>query len=75
MPTEYTYDYAIVRVVPRVERGEQMNVGVILSCVDETSSTAASSSIPSGCGARSGARPRAHPRQPGDDSAGVQGRP
>ena len=34
MPTEYTYDYAIVRVVPRVERGEQINVGVILSCVD-----------------------------------------
>ena len=34
MPAEYTYDYAIVRVVPRVERGEQINVGVILSCVD-----------------------------------------
>ena len=36
MPTEYTYDYAIVRIVPRVERGERINVGVILSCVDET---------------------------------------
>lgn len=35
MPAEHTYDYAIVRVVPRVERGEQINVGVILSCVDE----------------------------------------
>jgi hypothetical protein len=34
VPAEYTYDYAIVRVVPRVERGEQVNVGVILSCVD-----------------------------------------
>ena len=34
MPTEYTYDYAIIRIVPRVERGEQINVGVILSCVD-----------------------------------------
>ena len=34
MPAEYTYDYAIIRVVPRVERGERMNVGVILSCVD-----------------------------------------
>ena len=34
MPVEYTYDYAIVRIVPRVERGEQINVGVILSCVD-----------------------------------------
>jgi Protein of unknown function (DUF3037) len=32
--TEYTYDYAIVRIVPRVERGEQINVGVILSSVD-----------------------------------------
>ena len=31
----YTYDYAIIRVVPRVERGEQVNVGVILSCVDD----------------------------------------
>jgi hypothetical protein len=29
-----TYDYAIVRVVPRVDRGEQINVGIILSCVD-----------------------------------------
>jgi hypothetical protein len=36
VPTEYTYDYAIVRIVPRVERGERINVGVILSCVDET---------------------------------------
>ena len=35
MPAEYTYDYAIVRFVPRVERGEQINVGVILSCVDD----------------------------------------
>ena len=34
MPADYTYDYAIVRVVPRVERGEQVNVGVILSCAD-----------------------------------------
>jgi hypothetical protein len=29
---EHAYDYAIVRIVPRVERGEQINVGVILSC-------------------------------------------
>ena len=34
MPAEHTYDYAIVRIMPRVERGEQINVGVILSCVD-----------------------------------------
>jgi hypothetical protein len=26
------YDYAVIRVVPRVERGEFVNVGVILSC-------------------------------------------
>ena len=32
MPAEYTYDYAIIRVVPRVDRGELVNVGVILSC-------------------------------------------
>lgn len=27
-----SFDYAIVRVVPRVERGEQINTGVIVSC-------------------------------------------
>jgi hypothetical protein len=31
---ECTYDYAVIRVVPRVDRGEQMNVGVIVSAVD-----------------------------------------
>jgi hypothetical protein len=31
---EHTYDYAIVRVVPRVDRGERINVGVIVSCPD-----------------------------------------
>ena len=30
-----TYDYAIVRVVPRVERGEFVNAGIILSCDKE----------------------------------------
>jgi hypothetical protein len=34
VPAEYAYDYAIVRAVPRVERGEMINVGVILSCPD-----------------------------------------
>jgi hypothetical protein len=34
VPADYTYDYSIVRVVPRVDRGEQVNVGVILSCAD-----------------------------------------
>jgi len=28
----HTYDYAIVRVMPRVERGEFVNAGIILSC-------------------------------------------
>ena len=31
MPGRCTYDYAIVRVVPRVERGEFVNVGAIVS--------------------------------------------
>lgn len=34
MSAEVTYDYVVVRVVPRVERGERINVGVILSGVD-----------------------------------------
>lgn len=29
-----SYDYAIVRVVPRVEREEFVNVGAIVSCVE-----------------------------------------
>lgn len=32
MPGPHIYDYAIVRVVPRVERGEFINAGVIVSC-------------------------------------------
>ena len=32
MPTLYTYDYAIIRLVPRVDREEFVNVGVIVSC-------------------------------------------
>jgi hypothetical protein len=32
VPTLSTFDYAIVRVVPRVERGEFINAGVIVSC-------------------------------------------
>lgn len=34
MPADYTYDYSIIRVVPRVERGEQINAGIVLSCPD-----------------------------------------
>src|SRR3954463_12789638 len=32
VPDHSTYDYAVIRVVPRVEREEFVNVGVILSC-------------------------------------------
>jgi hypothetical protein len=32
VPARGSYDYAIIRVVPRVEREEFVNVGVILSC-------------------------------------------
>lgn len=34
MPADVTYDYSIIRIVPRVDRGEQINVGVILSVAD-----------------------------------------
>jgi len=29
---EHTYDYALIRIVPRVDRGECINAGVVLSC-------------------------------------------
>ena len=32
MPEHDTYDYAVIRVVPRVEREEFVNVGVVVSC-------------------------------------------
>jgi Protein of unknown function (DUF3037) len=32
VPALHTYDYAVVRVVPRVERGEFINVGIIVYC-------------------------------------------
>ncbi|MET3114401.1 hypothetical protein AAKU52_002135 [Pedobacter sp. CG_S7] len=32
MQEQYLYEYALIRVVPRVEREEFMNVGVILYC-------------------------------------------
>ena len=32
MRDHWTYDYAIIRVIPRVEREEFVNVGVIVSC-------------------------------------------
>ncbi len=35
MPKQNLYDYAIIRVIPRVEREEFINAGVILSCNDK----------------------------------------
>jgi hypothetical protein len=35
VPTRCTYDYAVIRVVPRVEREEFINVGVIVSCPEK----------------------------------------
>lgn len=32
MPDKHVYEYALIRLVPRVERGECVNVGVILFC-------------------------------------------
>ena len=32
VPMSASYDYAVIRVVPRVEREEFVNVGVIVSC-------------------------------------------
>lgn len=32
MPDQSSFDYAIIRLVPHEERGEQINVGVILYC-------------------------------------------
>jgi hypothetical protein len=34
VPALSSFDYAIVRVVPRVERGESLNAGVILFCLE-----------------------------------------
>src|SRR6187455_1006243 len=31
-PAHDTYDYAVIRVVPRVEREEFVNVGAVVSC-------------------------------------------
>jgi hypothetical protein len=35
VPAHSSFDYAIVRVVPRVERGECINAGVILFCLTQ----------------------------------------
>jgi hypothetical protein len=35
MPEKHLFEYAVIRVVPRVEREEFLNVGVILYCPDQ----------------------------------------
>ena len=32
MPDKHLFEYAVIRIVPRVEREEFMNVGIILFC-------------------------------------------
>lgn len=32
MPARHAFEYAVVRIVPRVERGEFLNAGVVLYC-------------------------------------------
>ena len=34
MPDKFRYDYALIRVVPKVDREEFINAGVIVSCPD-----------------------------------------
>jgi hypothetical protein len=31
---KHLFEYAVIRVVPRIERGEQVNVGVVIYCQD-----------------------------------------
>src|SRR3954454_19307390 len=35
MPAHSSFDYAVIRIVPRVERGELVNAGVILFCLEK----------------------------------------
>lgn len=35
MPGKHLFEYAVIRIVPRVERGEFLNAGVILYCADQ----------------------------------------
>ncbi|HEX8834284.1 MAG TPA: DUF3037 domain-containing protein, partial [Abditibacteriaceae bacterium] len=36
MPDLFSFDYAVIRVVPRVEREEFLNVGVLFSCFEQS---------------------------------------
>ena len=67
MRDHVTYDYAIVRVVPKVERAEFVNVGVIVSCPEldflRRQDRARRAAAP-------GARPHARSRVGADESRG-----
>jgi hypothetical protein len=34
VPTRLFYEYAVIRVVPRVERGELVNAGIVMFCLE-----------------------------------------
>ena len=36
MPTRASYDYAVLRIVPRVDREEFINAGVVLHCFERS---------------------------------------
>jgi hypothetical protein len=36
VPDQFRYDYAVIRVVPKVDREEFINAGVILSCPERS---------------------------------------
>jgi hypothetical protein len=35
VPVPSSFDYAVVRVVPRVDRGEYINAGIVLYCLEQ----------------------------------------
>lgn len=35
MPEQHLFEYSVIKFVPRVERGEMLNLGVILYCKDQ----------------------------------------
>jgi Protein of unknown function (DUF3037) len=35
VPTRSSFDYAVIRVVPRVDRGEFINAGIVLYCLSQ----------------------------------------
>ena len=71
MPAPSSFDYAVVRVVPRVERGEFVNAGVdpLLRTRRASSTRASSSTRRACCALDAGRRPGGRARPPGGDSA------